>query len=140
MNSQENELTLSQDTQLKKYQKKAAKFDRAQLKELLINAMNKVKNNKHVKRAFDEIKAMIQMIALSLSGKSNFKLTAKETAIIAGALLYFVVPIDLIPDFLGAIGYTDDVSLLFYAFKQVAGAYERYKSVKEVEVDVESIQ
>lgn len=139
MNSQETELTASQDVQLKKYQKKASKFDHAKLKELLISAMNKIKNNKHVKRAIDEIKTMIQMLALSLSGKSNFKLTAKESLIIAGALLYFVVPIDAIPDFLGAVGYTDDVSLLFYAYKQLTGAVERFKLMKEVEVDVESI-
>lgn len=32
----------------------------------------------------------------------------KELAMIGGALLYFIVPVDLIPDYLFAIGYLDD--------------------------------
>jgi len=44
-------------------------------------------------------------------------LTAK--AGIAGALAYFVLPTDLIPDFAAAIGYTDDIAVILYTLSQV---------------------
>ena len=38
---------------------------------------------------------------------------------IAFALLYFVFPIDLIPDVFGPIGYTDDAAVIAAVFKVV---------------------
>lgn len=37
-----------------------------------------------------------------------------------GALGYFILPIDLIPDFLPVAGYTDDLAALLWAFYAVA--------------------
>lgn len=37
-----------------------------------------------------------------------------------GALGYFILPIDLIPDFLPVAGYTDDLAALMWAFYSVA--------------------
>ena len=45
---------------------------------------------------------------------------AKNKAIIIGALGYFILPIDLIPDALPGIGYTDDIALLLAALWQVS--------------------
>jgi uncharacterized membrane protein YkvA (DUF1232 family) len=41
-------------------------------------------------------------------------------ATLVGALAYFVLPIDAIPDWLPAIGYTDDAAVLAAAIKLVA--------------------
>ncbi len=43
--------------------------------------------------------------------------TAK--AVLFGALGYFVVPVDFIPDIFGAMGYGDDVAVIFAAIKAV---------------------
>jgi len=40
--------------------------------------------------------------------------------IIAGALGYFISPIDLIPDFIPFVGYTDDLAVLVGAIMTVA--------------------
>lgn len=45
---------------------------------------------------------------------------AKNKAIIIGALGYFILPIDLIPDPIPGIGYTDDIGVLLIALWQVA--------------------
>lgn len=50
--------------------------------------------------------------------KKDIPLPAK--AIIAGALGYFIVPFDIIPDFLAGIGYTDDLATLLGALSTVA--------------------
>ena len=44
---------------------------------------------------------------------------AKPKLVIAGALGYFIFPIDVIPDFIPAMGLTDDLSVLLFAIKQV---------------------
>lgn len=45
---------------------------------------------------------------------------AHVKAALAGALAYFVLPADLIPDVLPVIGYTDDAAMLAAAIKLVA--------------------
>jgi uncharacterized membrane protein YkvA (DUF1232 family) len=41
-------------------------------------------------------------------------------AIIMGALAYFVIPVDLIPDFIAALGYTDDAVVFYAALRMIA--------------------
>jgi len=42
-------------------------------------------------------------------------------AALIGAIAYFVLPVDAIPDLLPALGYTDDAAVLVAAIKLVAG-------------------
>ena len=41
-------------------------------------------------------------------------------AILMGALAYFVIPSDMIPDFIVAMGFTDDAAVLYAAIRTVA--------------------
>lgn len=43
----------------------------------------------------------------------------KSKAIIAGALAYFVVPTDIIPDFIAIMGFTDDATVMFIAVNAI---------------------
>lgn len=43
-------------------------------------------------------------------------------SIIFGALGYFILPIDLVPDFLPVIGYTDDIAALAAAISSVSAS------------------
>ncbi|WP_379970514.1 YkvA family protein [Ectobacillus sp. sgz5001026] len=47
-------------------------------------------------------------------------LPKRYKVIIIGALAYFIAPIDVIPDMLAGVGYTDDVAVLGTALMQVA--------------------
>ncbi|WP_341703482.1 YkvA family protein [Ferrovibrio sp.] len=47
------------------------------------------------------------------------KTPAGAKAILLGAIAYFVVPVDMIPDILGAMGYTDDLAVLLAAIRAV---------------------
>jgi uncharacterized membrane protein YkvA (DUF1232 family) len=42
-------------------------------------------------------------------------------AALLGAIAYFILPIDAIPDFLPVLGYTDDAAVLLAAINLVAG-------------------
>lgn len=46
---------------------------------------------------------------------------ARVRAVLLGALAYFVLPADLIPDWLAGLGFTDDASVLTLAMGIVSG-------------------
>lgn len=45
--------------------------------------------------------------------------SAKDIAIIASALAYFVSPIDIVPDGIPLVGFADDLVVLLFVFKTV---------------------
>ena len=49
------------------------------------------------------------------------KTPARVKAILFAALAYFVMPFDIIPDFLAGIGFTDDAAVIAMAISVVAG-------------------
>lgn len=51
-------------------------------------------------------------------------------AIVAG-LLYFISPLDLIPDFIAVFGFIDDAFILSLVYKQVAKDLEKYQAWKD---------
>lgn len=42
-----------------------------------------------------------------------------EKAKVVGALGYFILPLDFIPDFLGPLGYTDDIAAIIMVLKTI---------------------
>ena len=48
------------------------------------------------------------------------KTPLQAKAILMGALAYFVLPIDVIPDFIVGFGYTDDAAVLYAAIRSVS--------------------
>lgn len=57
----------------------------------------------------------------SNSSEGNFK----DIALLIGGLVYFVAPVDVIPDFIAGVGFTDDLAALTLVFKS---AYSLFKS------------
>ncbi len=64
-----------------------------------------------MKRVAGDFRVLIRLLSRSLRGE--YKLPWKSTVFAMGALLYFLSPLDLIPDFLIGIGYVDDVAVVF---------------------------
>lgn len=50
----------------------------------------------------------------------NPKLPRKLKDVVVGSLGYFILPIDLIPDMIPLVGYTDDIGILMAAVVMVA--------------------
>lgn len=44
---------------------------------------------------------------------------AKVKAILLGAVAYFVLPFDVVPDFIAGLGYGDDLAIIFAAIRAV---------------------
>jgi uncharacterized membrane protein YkvA (DUF1232 family) len=52
----------------------------------------------------------------------------KSLLMIVAAILYFINPIDLIPDLLPLVGLTDDFAVLFMVYKSVGADIEKFLS------------
>lgn len=62
--------------------------------------------------------AGLKVVYMALVGKelmSSSEVPLQTKVIIAGAMGYFIMPIDLIPDLLIGVGYTDDAAALLAA-------------------------
>lgn len=109
--------------------------------EKLIN--DKEKTNKKLDEAFkkatankgklEEVWNYLQLF-FSISRdyiNGNYREVPKGSIIaIIGALIYFLSPIDLIPDFIPVIGYIDDIFVLGLVFNQVKSDLEEYEKWK----------
>ena len=49
------------------------------------------------------------------------KTPLQAKAVLMAALAYFVLPVDVIPDFIAGFGFTDDATVLYAAIRSVAG-------------------
>lgn len=81
--------------------------------------------------AKDDVKENISNLFNMLKDKDRFKLSKSTLAIIIGALLYVISPIDLVPDVIPVLGLIDDVAILVAATKAISDEIKRYKEWKE---------
>ncbi|MBW2435184.1 MAG: DUF1232 domain-containing protein, partial [Deltaproteobacteria bacterium] len=63
--------------------------------------------------------------------KGDYKLHPASLAMIGGGLLYFILPADLIPDFIPLVGYLDDLAVLTTIMNSLKGEINAYLSWKE---------
>jgi uncharacterized membrane protein YkvA (DUF1232 family) len=70
-------------------------------------------------QGLDSFKDVVRMVRLSVTGKYP-QLPWKSALSIVGVFLYFVSPIDVIPDFVPFLGFLDDIFLLTKLFDWVS--------------------
>ena len=85
------------------------------LKSLLTDAYKKASEKNDVgtlaHEAWDTLQTMFRLIKASISGEYTGVPTSTVAAAVA-VLIYFISPIDLIPDFIPVLGLLDDVALV----------------------------
>ena len=97
------------------------------IQKLLGQAGRKLANNgsKGVLEARDELQTAISLLTAWL--KRDYTDVSTKTLIsLVAAVLYFVVPIDVIPDFLLGWGFIDDMAVIAYSFGQIREEITRY--------------
>ncbi len=65
-----------------------------------------------------DIPLLIRLVRSWLTG-SYRKVSKKSILTIVAGLLYFISPFDLVPDFLGAIGFIDDLAIFGYILSRL---------------------
>ncbi|EOZ97045.1 Protein of unknown function (DUF1232) family [Indibacter alkaliphilus LW1] len=84
-----------------------------------------VSHNPKIQEALEPILVFKRM--LIAHKKKDFKVSGRTLGLIVLGLLYFVTPIDLIPDFIPVIGYVDDLSVLLAVFSAVRDEVEEFR-------------
>ena len=72
------------------------------------------------------IKLVMRMIQSHLNG-TYASFSTKSILMLIFSLVYFITPIDLIPDFIPALGFTDDISVLYFVLQSLASDIENFK-------------
>lgn len=95
--------------------------------ELLRNVGKKLSNLAHnpkVQKLTTPIQIFIRMIKAHFNGQH--KIEFSTLGLIVLAMVYFISPIDLIPDFLGVIGFADDLSVVLAVYAKVKDEVDRF--------------
>ena len=71
-----------------------------------------------VKKIMGKLESLGKLLKYYANGSYRSVSTKNIVAILAG-LIYFVSPIDLVPDFLPVIGFADDIALILFIFNSV---------------------
>ncbi|WP_229214145.1 YkvA family protein [Dyadobacter flavalbus] len=114
----------------KKAQGKASRYatNSAKMFELakeVISKMQKVGFRENMSDFQTNVQLLIRMIRAYASGEYK-GLPWKSILSIVAVLIYFVSPIDLIPDFLPVIGITDDVALIVWLVKTFGSDIQKF--------------
>jgi uncharacterized membrane protein YkvA (DUF1232 family) len=65
-----------------------------------------------------KLKMLVRMLRAYVHGQYR-QLPWKSLLMIIGGLLYFLMPLDLIPDFLPVTGLADDITIILMVFKTI---------------------
>lgn len=60
----------------------------------------------------------------------SFQMEWSSRALILGALVYFLLPSDLVPDVLPLLGLADDTMIVGIVIKRLAAEIERYRATR----------
>ncbi|BEH12897.1 MULTISPECIES: YkvA family protein [Marinobacter] len=117
-------------TQLKQEADKVAKEDLKPLLERQKAIEEKVRGSGRLQRFATDVRLMFSLIRDYWRGDYR-AIPWKSIAAIAGALLYVLNPIDLIPDIIFGIGFLDDAGVVALCLKLVESDLHRYAAWKE---------
>ena len=118
--------------------------DKEKLKNLIEEAEVKAKDEKSnkgiVKETWDSLKEMFELVKAYINGDYR-RIPYGSLLMIVGAILYFVMPVDTIPDFLAVLGFTDDAAVIAFTIKKVKKDLDQFiewKQQQEINLEDET--
>lgn len=123
----------SYESKAKKYMKNSKSRDN-----LFKSALGKAVSNKNsLGDAKDQVTLLVAFVKAWY--RKEYRSVSKSTILsVVAALVYFVSPIDLIPDFILGLGLVDDIAVLGFAYKRVSKDLEKFKLWKETQIPLKS--
>lgn len=73
----------------------------------------------------NDFSLLLSMLKDSLKG--NYTIPISKLSMIIGAVLYVVLPLDAIPDFIPALGFADDIGVVGIVIKSISDILKDYK-------------
>jgi uncharacterized membrane protein YkvA (DUF1232 family) len=100
---------------------------RDSLNNLDINKAKEFLENNASQSWIDDFRLLYDMIT-----DSRYKISGYTKSLIIGTLAYFVMPIDVISDFIPVVGWIDDMFVLSLTMKSIQDEIENYKTYKGI--------
>ena len=114
------------------FKRKAAKLlnNTHKIEETLKQGFQKAMDNEGaISEVINDLKLLISLVKDYISGAYKETPYGSIVAAVAG-ILYFVSPIDFIPDFIPVIGYIDDVFVISIVLRQIHSDLDKYHEWK----------
>ncbi len=123
--------------QIKKNEDEAEKLldDKDKLEEFLVKLEKKLTEIPVAGESLSMVPTMISLVRAYVKMEYTEPPYGTIVAIVA-ALIYFLSPIDLIPDAIPGIGYLDDAAVIAFCLKQVGDDLNAYKTWRDNNVVV----
>ncbi len=107
-----------------------ALHDPVKLHKILNAAVDKIltlrKENKEFDRLMMKVGASIRMVKAYKQNRYT-QMPWRSMVLIIGGLVYFVMPLDLIPDFLPIVGFLDDATIMIWIFSALRKDIEAFE-------------
>jgi len=116
---------------------KNALGDKKRLKDVVSKSSSKVKKLVSDSSEFKELKSkvnvLIRMVQAHISGRYR-AFSNSSLFLMVFSLIYFVTPTDAIPDFIPALGFTDDATVLYLIYRKLSKDIEKFLEWSKGEV------
>ena len=115
---------MSKESSIKEYISKAKKIinDDEKLKKLIEDFLKKLKeissDKKTSAKLNDSLRLFIRIINAYTSKEYTY-VPWKTICLIVAGLIYFIYPVDLIPDFIPVSGLIDDIALIAWIYESI---------------------
>ncbi|MFQ5596682.1 MAG: YkvA family protein [Nitrospiria bacterium] len=112
----------------KEAEKTAADFvkDKAKTEHLLIEAVQKADREKSfLGKIWDDLQALFRLVRAWHKGEYT-EVPMKTIMLAISAVVYFVNPFDLVPDFLPGVGFIDDAAVIGFVLRSIKEDIDRF--------------
>ncbi|MFY0601695.1 MAG: DUF1232 domain-containing protein [Cyclobacteriaceae bacterium] len=104
------------------------------LLELGKKRLDEISSNNEDKKSFiNQIQLIIRMIRAHFTGEYK-SFSMQSMLLLVFALIYFITPFDLIPDFIPALGFSDDISIVMFIFRSIKADVEQFEIWENAEL------
>ncbi|MBN7812501.1 DUF1232 domain-containing protein [Algoriphagus sp. H41] len=95
--------------------------------------LTKLAQNPKVRKLTEPVQIFIRMIKAHFRGQH--KVSMGTLGLIVLAMVYFLSPIDIIPDFLGFFGFADDLSIVLAVYAKVKDEVDGFLEWERTQAD-----
>jgi len=109
--------------------------DKSKASDTIKEALGKAVTNKGQLEGVWAKMVLLFAVAKDYVNGEYSEIPKRSIVAILGGLIYFLSPIDVVPDFVPVLGFIDDVFVLNLVYKQVLKDLEKYKIWKDAQIN-----